>query len=198
MRRRPLAGTLVAVLLLGGCSAGSGTGEGAAGPGGDGGDGHGAVPTMAPPGLPPEPGAIVDLRGFHEGRMRLTEPTSVRHEPDDGLLELNFVSDDDGQLFLRVRDPAGDEPTAVTVAFEVPLHVSPPNKRARRYQSRGEECLLTLATPLEVGSEVAGTFVCSHVSGERGSLEDLAGSFRTGITLPASGREESRARDAAA
>lgn len=180
------------VLALGsvGCSSDGGPGGAE--------DDHQAVQMMTPPGLPPAPGAIVDLLGFHEGRMRLPEPTSVRHEPDTGLLELNFVSDDGGQVFIRARDVTAGAATAATVAFEVAEHVSPPNKLARRYQSSGDECQLTLAEPFEVGEEVSGTFVCSHVSGQRGSLEDLAGSFRTGIPLPASGREEARARGAAA
>lgn len=159
-------------------------------------DGHGqeARNLMTPPALPPAPGMLVDLHGFHEGRMRLPEVTSVRHEPDTGLVEMNFVSGDAGQLFIRGRGLSADGSTAVTIAFEVAEHVSPPNKQARRYQSSDDECHLTLAAPLEVGVEVAGTFVCQHVSGERGSREDLAGSFRTGIPLPASGREEAVGR----
>lgn len=186
MGPRPLAGALLVVLLVGGCSSADDADR----------SDHGTVSLMTPPGLPPQPGALVDLRGFHEGRMRMPGPTSVRHEPDSGLLEINFVSDDDGQLFIRGRDLVAGEPGAVTIAFEVPLHVSAPNKLARRYQSSGEECMLTLDSPFEVGTEVTGTFVCSHVSGQRGSREDLAGSFRTGIALPESGREEARARDA--
>lgn len=190
MQRIAAAALLLLALAQVGCSSGPGGAEHD--------DDHPEVRLMTPPGLPPAPGAIVDLLGFHEGRMRLPEPTSVRFEPDTRLLELNFVSDDGGQVFIRARDVTAEAATSATVAFEVAEHVSPPNKLARRYQSSGDECQLTLAEPFEVGEEVSGTFVCSHVSGERGSLEDLAGSFRTGIPLPAGGREEARARDAAA
>lgn len=176
---------MLAALLTAGCSGEGGDPEAHAA--------HGAPVELVAPPLPSEPGAIMDLVGFHEGRMRLPRPTSVRWEPDEGVLELNFVSDDDGQVFIRAADLDGTTAGRVTVLVEIPLHISAPNVVVRRYHGSDGECELDLSAPVEVGAELTGTFTCVHVSGQRGSELTGAGSFRTGIGVPEQGKREARA-----
>lgn len=175
---RGVAVVMMGLMLLVSCSDAGSDGPGE----------HGRPLSLTPPPVPAEPQAIVELHGFHEGTMTLPQPTSVRWEPDDGLLEVNFVSDDGGQLFVRGREVDGTTPGTTTILFEVAEHVSAPNKTTRRYQASDGECELTLESPVEVGTEVVGTFVCHDVRGQ-----DLTGAFRTGLGAPDGGRTEAAA-----
>lgn len=162
------------IVVLSGCSGG-----------GDAGDGHGAESQRSmlddvPVPDAPAAGAYVRLVGFHDGTLELTTVDAAKVDPDAGTVELKFTSEDDGKLYIRGE--VADDLTLIdpTVAVDVPLHVSEPNKLARRYIAGDGECTVTLAAPPEPGQPVAGSIRCEHVLGPARSELNGIGNFDTG------------------